>query len=54
MSGRVSHISKTYTKLNNKHFKPYEPKQELKHIIYLDTNIFFWLFNAKFLFNKWI
>ena len=40
MRGRVSHISKIFTKLNNKHFKSYEPKQELKYITYLDTNIF--------------
>ena len=40
MRGRISHISEIYTKLNNKHFKSYEPKQELKYIIHLDTNIF--------------
>ena len=36
--GRVSYISKTYSKVNNKYLKYYDPKQESKHIIYLDAN----------------
>ena len=38
MRGGVSYISKRYSKANNKYFKSYDPKQELKHIIYLDVN----------------
>ena len=36
--GRVSHISNRYSKVNNKYLKSYDPKQEWKHIIYLDAN----------------
>ena len=36
--GGVSYISIIYTKASNKYLKSYDPKQELKHIIYLDTN----------------
>ena len=38
MRGVISYISKRYSKANNKYLKSYDPKQELKHIIYLDTN----------------
>ena len=38
MRGGVSYISKIYSKTNNKHLKSYDPKQESKHIIYLDAN----------------
>ena len=38
MKGEVSYISKTYNKANNKNLKSYDPKQESKHIIYLDAN----------------
>ena len=31
-------ISKRYINANNKYLKFYDPKQELKHIIYLDAN----------------
>ena len=34
----ISYISNTYIKANNKYLKSYDPKQESKHIIYLDTN----------------
>ena len=36
--GGVSYISKRYSKANNKFVKSYNPKQESKHIIYLDAN----------------
>ena len=36
--GGVSYICKCYGKVNDKYFKSYHSKQELKHIIYLDTN----------------
>ena len=36
--GGVSYISNRYSKANNKYLKSYDPKQELKHIIYLDAN----------------
>ena len=36
--GGVSYISNRYSKVNNKNLKSYDPKQESKHIIYLDTN----------------
>ena len=34
----LSYISKRCSKGNNKYLKPFNPKQESKHIIYLDTN----------------
>ena len=39
--GRVSYISKIYSNANNKYLKPYDLKQESKHIIYMDTNILY-------------
>ena len=36
--GGISCISNRYSKANNKHLKSYDPKQELKHSIYLDGN----------------
>ena len=38
MRGRVSYISKRYSKAKNKYLKSYELKQEWKHIIYIDAN----------------
>ena len=35
--GGISYISNRYSKANNKYLKFYNPKQESKHIIYLDT-----------------
>ena len=32
------YISREYSKTNNKYLKSYNPKQELKHILYLDAN----------------
>ena len=36
--GRISYISNRYSKANNKYLKSYDPKQQLKHIIYLGAN----------------
>ena len=33
----VSYISNRYSKVSNKYLKPYNPKPELKNIIYLDA-----------------
>ena len=38
MRGGVSYISKRYSKTNNNYLTFYDPKQQSKHIIYLDTN----------------
>ena len=38
MRGGVSYIHSRYSKANNKYLKFYDPKQESKHIIYLDAN----------------
>ena len=38
MKGGVSYISKRYSKVHNKYLTSYDPKQESKHIIYLDAN----------------
>ena len=39
--GGVSYISNRYSKTNNTYLKYYDPKQESKHIIYLDANNFY-------------
>ena len=36
--GGIFYISNRYNKANNKYLKLYDPKQESKHIIYLDAN----------------
>ena len=36
--GGISYISNRYSKVNNKYLKYYDPKQESKHITYLDAN----------------
>ena len=38
MRDEVFYISKRYSTVNNKYLKSYDPKQESKHIIYLDAN----------------
>ena len=38
MTGGTSHISNRYSKANNKYLKSYDPKQQSKHIIYLNAN----------------
>ena len=55
--GGVSYIAKKYSKANNKYLKPYDPKQESKHIIYLDANNLYSCAISKFLPTsgfKWI
>ena len=55
--GGVSYISSRYSKTNNKYIKPYDPKQELKHIIYLAANNLYGYSMSKFLPTsgfKWI
>ena len=47
--GRISYIFKRHSKANNKYLKSYDPKQELKHIMYLDTNNLFAYAMYKFL-----
>ena len=38
MRGRLYNISKRYSKANSKYLKPYDRKQESKHIIQFDAN----------------
>ena len=55
--GAISYISNRYGKVNNKYLKSYDPKQESKHIIYLDTNNLYGYAISKFLPTtefKWI
>ena len=57
MRGRVSYISKRYSKASNKYLNSYHPKQELKHIIYLDVNNSYGYLMSKFLLTsgfKWM
>ena len=49
MRGGVSYISNRYSKGNNKDLKSYDPKQESKHIIYLDANNLYGYAMSKFL-----
>ena len=44
MRGGVFYISNRYNKANNKYVKSQDPKQESKHIIYLDVNYFICIF----------
>ena len=46
--GGVSYISNRYSKANNKYLKSYDPKQESKHIIYLDANNLYGYAMSKF------
>ena len=47
--GGVSYISNRYSEANNKYLKAYDPKQESKHIIYLDTKNLYGYAMCKFL-----
>ena len=38
MIGRVSYFSKRYSKTNMKYLESFDPRQELKQIIYLDAD----------------
>ena len=55
--GRISFISKRYSKANNKYLKSYDPKEESKHIIYLDANSLYGYSISEFISTnefKWI
>ena len=55
--GRISYISNRYSKANNEYLKSYNPKQESKHIIYLDANSLYGYAMSKFPLTsgfKWI
>ena len=55
--GGISYILNRYSKVNNKYLKSYDPKQEFKHIIYLDANNVYGSAMSKFLPTsgfKWI
>ena len=47
--GGISYISNRYSKANNRYLKTYNPKEESKHIIYLDTNNLYGCEMSKFL-----
>ena len=47
--GGVSYISNRYSKANNEDLESYDPKQESKHIIYLDANNLYGYAMSKFL-----
>ena len=47
--GEASYISNRYSKANDKYLKSYDPKQKLKHIIYLDANNLYGYVMSKFL-----
>ena len=47
--GEISYISNRCSKANNKYLKSYNPKQESKHIIYLDSNNLYGYVMSKFL-----
>ena len=49
MRGRVSYISKRYSKAKNKYLESYDPKQESKHIIYLGANNLYGYVMTRFL-----
>ena len=50
MIGGVSYISNKYSKVNNKYLKEeQDPKQESKHIIYLDANNLYGYVMSQFL-----
>ena len=57
MRGSVSSMSNRYNKANNKYLKSYNPKQDSKHIIYVDPNNLYGYSVSKFLLTsdlKWI
>ena len=57
MRGSVSSMSNGYNKANNKYLKSYNPKQDSKHIIYVDPNNLCGYAVSKFLLTsdlKWI
>ena len=55
--GGISYISNRYSKVNNKYLKYYDPKEESKHIIYLEATNLYGYAMPKFLQTsglKWI
>ena len=52
MTGRVSYIFKRCSKAKNKYSKPYFPKQESKHITYLESNNLYGYTISKFIPTK--
>ena len=57
MRGGVSYISNRFSKPNNNYIKYYDPKQESKHITYLETSNLYGYAMSKFLPTsgfKWI
>ena len=56
-TGKISYISNRYSKASIKYFKSFDPKQESKHIIYLDANNLYGYGISKFLSKsgfKWV
>ena len=58
--GGISNIFSRYIKANNRYLKTYEPKQESKHIIYLEANNLYgyasefkWIDSKEFDLNKY-
>ena len=49
MRSGISYISARYSKAKNKYLKSYDPKQETKHIVYLDADNFCGYAMSKFL-----
>ena len=49
MTGGVSYNSKRYSTASNKYLKSYDPKEESKHITYLDANILYGYAMSRFL-----
>ena len=47
--GGISYISNKYIKVNNKHLKSCAPKEEQKHITFLDANYLYGYAISKFL-----
>ena len=45
----IFNISNRYIKANNKYLKTYDPKQESKHIMYVDANNLYGYATSKFL-----
>ena len=57
MRGETLYIWERNSKIKNKHLKSYNPKQELKHVLYLDTDNLNGYAMSKFLLSgefKWI
>ena len=49
MTGGISYITKRYSRGSNKHSKYNDPKQESKHILYLDAKKLYYSAMPKFL-----